>query len=300
MFKKLYFIFHIVIFCLLSIVLYSNPSLAIDVIVGDRFVYIVKKGDNLSLVSAKLGTSLEKIIKDNNIDPKKNLQIGQKILVDTRKIVPLMIHDGIIVNIPDRTLYYIEKGTIKASFPVGLGMPSWRGKITWRTPLGKFKIVGKRQDPFWRVPPSIAKKMALEGKHVEEVVPPGPDNPLGKYALDTNIPSIVIHETIWPTSIYQFRSHGCIRVHPDNMEGFFKMIKVNTSGELIYEPVKIAVVGNKRVLLEVHKDIYGLSKDLFEKARQLIEARGLAGAVNWEKVEMVVRERLGVPEDVTL
>jgi L,D-transpeptidase ErfK/SrfK len=179
-------------------------------------------------------------------------------------------------------------------------MPSWRGKTTWRTPLGKFKITGKRQDPVWRVPPSIAKKMAIEGKSVEEVVPPGPDNPLGRYAIDTTIPSIVIHETIWPTSIYQFRSHGCVRVHPDNMEWFFKMIKVNTSGELIYNPVKVAVMGNNKIFLEVHKDIYGYSKNLFENAKQLIEVRGLVSLVNWDKVEIAVREKAGIPEDIAL
>lgn len=290
----------ITLFLSLCHLAYPHLISATDIIVGDRLVYTVQKGDNLSLISARLGVSLERIVKDNNIDPKRNLKIGQKIFADTRKIVPQKIDDGIIVNIPDRMLYFFENGNIKDSFPVGLGMPSWRGKTTWRTPLGKFRITAKRQDPTWRVPPSISQKMRIEGKYVEDIVPPGPDNPLGRYALDTTIPSIVIHETIWPTSIYNFRSHGCIRVHPEKMESFFKMVKINTSGELIYTPVKIAVTGNKRILLEVHKDIYGYTKNLQANAKQLIDSKGLTGLVDWEKVGKVVHEQAGIPEDITL
>lgn len=297
---KIWSFIKIAFFLFLCLTVNPHLSLSADIIIGDKFVYTIQKGDNLSLISARLGASFEKILKDNNLDSKKNLKIGQQILVDTRKIVPLKIDDGIIVNIPDKTLYYFENGSIKMSFPVGLGMPSWRGKTTWRTPLGKFRITGKRQNPVWRVPPSISKKMAIEGKHVEGIVLPGPDNPLGKYALDTTIPSIVIHETIWPTSIYQFRSHGCIRVHPDNMENFFKMVRTNTQGELIYKPIKIAAIDNKRIFLEVHKDIYGYSKDLLGIAKQLIEEKGLNKLVDWEKVERVVNEKAGVPEDISL
>ncbi len=300
MLKAWFFIPKIAFFLFLSDLIYPRLSLTADIIVGEKFIYTVKKDDSLSLIAAKLGVSLERIIEDNNIDPKKHLKIAQKIIVDTRKIVPLKIDDGIIINIPDKTLYHFENGGIKAAFPVGLGLPSWRGKTTWRTPLGKFKITNKRENPEWRVPISIAQKMRLEGKHVEPIVPPGPDNPLGRYALDTTIPSIVIHETIWHTSIYQFRSHGCVRVHPDNMESFFKTVKINTVGEFIYNPVKIAVIGNKKIFLEVHKDIYGYSKNLHEKAKQIIEQRGVGAYVNWDKVENAVRQQAGIPVDITL
>ncbi len=285
---------------LLLLVGIPHICLSADIIVGDELVYTVQRGDNLSLISAKLGVSIDRINKDNNIDSKTKLRTGQKIRVNTMKIVPQKIDDGIVVNIPDRMLYYFEKGGIKEAFPVALGMPSWRGKTTWRTPIGKFKVTGKRKDPTWHVPPSISEKMALEGKHVEDVVPPGPDNPLGRYALYTSISGIIIHETIWPTSIYRYRSHGCIRVIPENMERFFNTIKINTIGEIIYYPVKLAVTKDKKIMLEVHRDIYGYKKDLKEEAKILIEGRGISGLVDWQKIDSVISEQAGTPVDITL
>ncbi len=269
-----------------------------DVIIGGEIIYTVVKGDNIELISSKLGVDKRRIIKDNNLDPQKTLQIGLKIKANTKKIVPKIVDNGIIINIPDRTLYFFKDSILENVFSVGLGMSSWRGITKWRTPTGQFKIVSKRKNPTWHVPESMKWKMQMEGKTVIPVVPPGPDNPLGRYALDTSIPAVIIHETIWPTSIYQFRSHGCIRVLPENMERFFNQVKISTSGEIIYQPIKIAVINN-RVFLEVHRDIYGKLKDIKLETKKLIEEKKLINRINWEKVEEILKEKTGIPEDIT-
>jgi hypothetical protein len=87
----------------------------------------------------------------------------------------------------------------------------------WRTPSRTFTITGKERNPLWYVPESIQWQLHVEGKPVLKVVPPGPDNPLGRFALYTSIRGIAIHETIWPTTVFQFRSHGCIRVLPEHL-----------------------------------------------------------------------------------
>lgn len=269
-------------------------------IIGGEMVYHIVKGDSIELISSRLGVDKRSIIKKNNIDIKKPLQIGQELRINTRKIVPKIINDGIIVNIPDRMLYFFKNSNIETAFPVGLGMPSWRGMTRWRTPEDKFKVINKRKNPTWRVPESMQWKMMLEGKPVKTIVPPGPDNPLGRYAIDTSIPRVVIHETIWPTSVYQFSSHGCIRIMSENMEKFFKNVEINTPGEIIYKPVKIAVSNEGRVFLEVHKDIYGKVKDLDVEAGGLIEKAGIADKVDWHKVDIILKERSGIAEDITL
>lgn len=277
------------------------PSISVaSTIIGGETVYPVVKGDSIELISAKLGVDKKSIIKNNNIDIKKLLQIGQELRVNTRKIVPKIISDGIIINIPDRTFYFFKNGRLETAFPVGLGMSSWRGMTNWRTPEGKFKVINKRKNPTWHVPESMQWKMMMEGKPVKTIVPPGPDNPLGRYAIDTSIPRVVIHETIWPTSVYQFRSHGCIRVMSENMEKFFKDVEINTPGEIIYKPVKIAVSNEGRVFLEAHKDIYGKVKDLNVEARGLIEKAGIADKVDWHKVDIILKEKPGIAEDITL
>jgi L,D-transpeptidase ErfK/SrfK len=270
-----------------------------DIIIGGEDIYHVVKGDTIEIISSRLGLNQKRLIADNNIDIKKPLQIGQELKVNNRKIVPKIIEDGIIINIPDRTLYFFRKGKLQTAFPVGLGMPSWRGLTQWRTPVGEFEIIEKKKNPTWYVPESMQWKMEMEGKPVKTVVLPGPDNPLGRYAMKTSISGIVIHETIWPTSVYQFRSHGCIRVLPDNMEKFFNEVEIGTSGELIYNPVKLAVIEG-RVFLEVHKDIYGKIKNLEAEAIRLIEEKGVVDSIDWEKMDMMLDEKSGIAEDITL
>jgi L,D-transpeptidase ErfK/SrfK len=263
-------------------------------IIGGETVYHVKKGDTLELIGAKLGLNWRNLVQENRIDLKKHLRIGQEIIANNRKIVPKIIDNGIIINISDRMLYFFREGKLITFFPVGLGKPAWQ------TPTGKFKVVGKEKDPTWYVPDSIQREMEMKGEQVKEVVPPGPYNPLGRYAVKLSIPGILIHETIWPTSVYQFRSHGCIRVLPENMGNFYKELEINTWGEIIYKPVKVAVMENGRIFLEVQRDIYRMMKDLGTEARRMIENAGVAENVDWQKVENVLKEKSGIAEDITL
>lgn len=277
------------------------PSVyAADMVIGGDTLYRIVKGDSIELISARLGVNKKNIIKDNNIDVKKNLRIKQELKVNTRRIIPKALDDGIIINIPDRMLYFFKEGRLKTAFPVGLGMPSWRGIALWRTPVKKFTIIGKRKNPTWHVPESMQLEMMMEGKPVKTIVPPGPDNPLGRYAIDTSIPSVVIHETIWPTTVYQFRSHGCIRVMSENMEKFFQDVGINTPGEIIYNPIKVAISGEGRVFLEVHADIYGKIKDMITETKRLIDEAGVANKVNWQKIGIMLKEKSGIAEDITL
>ena len=268
--------------------------------IGSKGVYTVEKGDTVRLISAKLGVTQRHLRRMNHLDDKVMLKVGQKLAYDNRKIVPQQVRDGIIVNIPDRTLYYFQQGALVASLPVALGSVMKNEKYVWQTPLGKFKITAKLKDPTWTVPTSIRTEMEEQGKEVINSIAPGPENPLGKYALRTSLPGILIHSTTKPGSIYSFSSHGCIRVSPSMMEGFFPQIKVNTRGEIIYKPVKLAVTDDGRVFLEVHDDVYSKSTDLAAEARQLVEKRKLSELVDWEKFNTVVHQKRGVVEDISL
>ena len=213
--------------------------------------------------------------------------------VNTRKIVPRATETGIIVNIPDRMLYYFKEGKLASAFPVGLGRPDWE------TPTGMFTIKGRERNPTWHVPLSIREEMATKGQPVETLVPPGPDNPLGRYCLRTSISGVLLHETIWPTSVYQFRSHACIRIMAEHMEKFFQGVRVGTQGEIIYEPVKVALTPEGRIFLEVHRDVYKKVTSLDSEVRKLLDSRGLSGRVSWEKINKVLQEKPDVAEDVT-
>ncbi len=279
-----------------------DPNEEIDSfrMVGSKGSYTVVKADSISLVAAKLGVSQQHLRRMNGLDTRGYLKIGQQLVYDNRKIIPQRIKDGIIINIPDRTLYYFQQDILVASLPVALGSATKNEKYVWQTPVGKFKVTAKMKDPTWTVPPSIQTEMEEQGKEVIESIPPGPENPLGKYAIRTSIPGILIHSTIKPASIYSFSSHGCIRISPERMEDFFPKILIDTRGEIIYQPVKLAVTGNGRVFLEVHHDVYKRSSSLISEARQMIENQKLSEMVDWEKIKSVVKQKSGVAEDISL
>jgi L,D-transpeptidase ErfK/SrfK len=282
----------------LSLCLPTCIVFAVDTIVGGKTTYVVQKKENLYLIGAKHGVFWKTIARDNNIDIKEPLAEGTVLKLNTRRIVPKILDDGIIINIPDRTLYFFKGGTI-TYFPVGLGLLAKTEISDWRTPTGKFYIMSKRKDPTWYVPESIQLENAMKGKEVEETVPPGPNNPLGKYAIETSIPATLIHATIWPGSVYRYMSHGCIRMLPEHIEQLYPMVDIKTKGEIIYEPVKLAINDEGRVYLEVRTDVYRKHKSIKEYVSKAIETRGISDKVDWQKIDKLIQDETGVAEDVT-
>lgn len=284
----------------------AEPAAAVEpapepsaMIVGRKTLHTVRKGETLRTVGARYGVNWRVLARDNGIDPGAMLKPGQKLRINTTRIIPKFMLDGILINIPERTLYLFKGKKLEKTLPVGLGMGKSRHASVWQTPTGKFRIVSKVKDPTWFVPPSIQSEMREQGKTVKSVVPPGDRNPLGRYALKTSMTGILIHGTISPSSVYGFNSHGCIRVLPGNMQEIFKDIRVNTSGEIIYQPVKLAVSDDGRVFIEVHGDVYDRLGNLEAVAKGLIIKHNAQQKVDWEKVRLSVKKKSGFPEDVT-
>lgn len=269
-----------------------------EFMIGGEKLYTVKKGDTLRLIGAKYGVSREVLAKLNGLDLKNRLQAGQVLKLTNRHIIPKKVKDGLVINIADCTLYYFRGGELSTALPVALGRS--KSKSIWRTPTGDFRVLAKVKGPTWRVPASIRKEMEATGGKVVTEVPPGPHNPLGKFAIRTSIPGIMIHSTTSPASIYGFSSHGCIRVYPERMEELFKEVRVNTRGEIIYQPVKVAVTEGGKVYLEVHDDVYRKVDSLEKEARDAIKEKKMQSQVDWTKVELVLREKSGIAEDVSM
>lgn len=269
-------------------------------LIGGTGSYTVVSGDTIRLVAAKLGVTRQHLIKANGLKSASFLTIGQKLHYNNRKIIPKHVREGIVVNIPDRTLYFFQQGNLVKSLPVALGVSTKNEKYDWQTPIGKFKITAKQKDPTWHVPYSIRSEMEELGKEVKTSIPPGPTNPLGKFAIKTSIPGILIHSTTKPWSIYSFSSHGCIRVYPSQMEDFFNEVKINTQGEIIYKPVKIAVTESGKIFLEVHNDIYNKVTNISDEAKRMIERQNLNERIDWKKFESVTKQKSGIAEDITL
>lgn len=286
------------VLCFLTLLLCFGFAEASFLIGGEDF-YIVQKGDTLDLIASKLGLRAERIASDNGI-PKdsRRLKPGTFLKIYNRRIVPKTMQNGILINIPERMLYYFKDNHLEMVFPVGLGKIFSYSDTKWHTPVGQFVVTGKQKDPVWYVPASIQREMELQGKPVELIVSPGPDNPLGRFVVRTTLHNIHIHETNQPASVHKFSSHGCIRVLPQHMEVFFKKVERNTPGEIIYQPIKVHSEGNK-VYLEVHRDYYKRLPDFKAETKRLIEQTGRSKNVDWNKVEKLLAELPGVAIDVT-
>ena len=186
-------------------------------------------------------------------------------------------------------MYYFSKhsGAIVRTYPIGIGSEGNE------TPIGVFKITEKVVKPSWRVPESIRK----EKPELPAVVPPGPDNPLGSHALRLSAKSVLIHGTNRPFAVGRRASHGCIRMYPEDIPKLFQAVPNQSKVTIIRQPVKVGV-SNSRVFIEIHKDEY-LQTNYFNEAVQLLKKKNLYDSIDKEKMLTALREKKGIPVDIT-
>lgn len=262
-------------------------------LIGSVQGYTVKAGDTLTRIGARFGTEPGLLLRENGLDETRPLKIGRVLRVDNRHIVPGVLDDGIVINLPQRMLYRMQGGQLQKAYPVGVGRPDWP------TETGNFTVTSRKEGKTWVVPPSIQEEMAREGEEVKEEIPPGPDNPLGRYWLGLSLPALGIHGTIAPESIYHFQSHGCIRLHPDDAAEMFATTNKGDAGSIIYQPVLLYRAPDNKIYLEVHRDIYRKGVDANRLAKQLAAAAQVEQDIDWRRAAEVIATHEGVARDVT-
>ncbi len=269
----------------------AESSLAAG-IVGGEFEYSVQRGESLASVGARFGVAVRTLARANGLAHDARLRENQTLHVDNRHIVPTTLADGILINIPQRMLFYFKSGKLTYHFPVGLGRPDWP------TPTGPFTILSTEQDPVWDVPKSIQEEMRRAGKPVLTCVPPGPNNPLGKHWLGLSFPGYGIHGTIAPASIYQFRTHGCVRLHPDDVAELSSVVSAGTTGLITYRRLMVARIGNQ-IYLEVHPDVYGKIPNALTQFQDIARHQNFAGEVDWQRAMDIIRKQAGIARLIT-
>lgn len=262
---------------------------------GGITVHTVIRNESLSRVGSTFGVDAATLAAENHLDPRAPLAVGQRIRIDNRHIVPEEASaGGIVINIPQRMLFFSDdQGHLDAS-PVAVGRPDWQ------TPTAPFTVITKKQDPTWHVPASILRESARRGRTQPPVVPPGPDNPLGAFWIGLSVSGIGIHGTTAPASIYNAVTHGCIRLSSADIRRLFTLVDVGVQGRLIYEPILLTEVDGE-VYLEVHNDIYGrLNIEPIQVLRVLAADAALADRIDWIVADAVLAARQGVVRVVTL
>jgi L,D-transpeptidase ErfK/SrfK len=229
----------------------------------------------------------------------------RKLTLPGKRILPPGPREGIVVNLPEHRLYYYPKPR-KGEEPVVITYPVSIGKMDWRTPLGETRIVSKVRNPSWYPPESVRKEHADRGDELPKVVPAGPDNPLGAFAMRLGVGggSYLIHGTNNPVAVGMAVTHGCIRMYPEDVAALFPLVPVGTKVRLVNEPVKVAWVTGQ-LLIEVHPPVDAegqvVEPDLQVLEPLLDQVLGKdTAAIHWELARETLQAATGMPTLVGL
>jgi L,D-transpeptidase ErfK/SrfK len=276
-----------------------------DMVVGDDQTIQTVYEDTLYDLARAYSLGSEELIRVNpGVDPWLP-GAGKMLTVPNRHILPPGPHEGIVVNLPEHRLYYYPKpkrgGPIEViTYPVSIG------KMDWRTPLGVTRVIQKQKDPTWYPPESVRKEHAAAGDPLPPKVGPGPDNPLGAYAmrLAAGNGTYLIHGTNNPIAVGLAVTHGCIRMYPDDVAQLFPLIPVGTPVRLINVPVKVAWI-NGELLLEAHPPVDAQGQSFepnIDQFSDLLKAAvgDTTVAIHWDYAREVLQKADGVIATVGL
>ena len=219
-------------------------------IVGSVSTVTASFDDTLVDLARRHGVGYEDIVRAN---PEVNVWLpgeGTEVVIPTRYVLPAGLRRGIVLNLAEYRLYYFPTPK-DGETPIVMTYPISIGRMDWATPLGVTRVTQKVVNPSWYPPKSVRAEHAAEGRPLPSIVPPGPDNPLGKHAMRLSLPGYLIHGTNRPAGVGMRVTHGCLRMFPENIEELFPLIAIDTPVRIVNEPVKIGWSGDTLVL-EVH------------------------------------------------
>ncbi len=263
--------------------------------VGDVTETRVETNETIADVGRRSGIGIYELIEANpNINPKK-LWAGSKLVVPSQFILP-HIREGIVINLAELRIYYFHpnKKTV-STYPIGIG------RRDWETPIGQGKITKKTKNPSWIPPTSIRDWYKERNMPLPDVIPPGPKNPLGDYAMRLSIPGYLIHGTNRPSGIGLRTSSGCIRLYPEDIEQLFNFVSINTPVHIINRPFKFGK-HNGILFMEAHEPLTG---EVYEQmdTQQMLEDALTTFNLDYEEMNLkaignIVREAHGIPVKV--
>jgi len=320
---------HNILVCCLLLVhvanaeIYELPPEGYDVI-GAVSTIAARKEDTLVDIARRHGLGYQDIVRAN---PEVNVWVpgeGTEVILPTQYVLPPGPRDGVILNLAEYRLYYFPKAkegetAYVMTYPISIG------RMDWETPLGKTSVISKVRNPSWYVPKSVLAEHEADGNPLPRIVPPGPDNPLGEYAMRLGLPGYLIHGTNRPAGVGMRVTHGCVRMFPEDIEFLFGKIDLKTAVRIINEPIKMGWSGNELVM-EVHPfldvvmpevadeavdeatdenaedvlDVVVETKDpLTYVTEQFIETTAeRPGQLDWQLVEQLVYRSEGIPTSV--
>lgn len=121
----------------------------------------------------------------------------------------------IVVDTPDKHLYYVQGGGRAIRYGIGVGRPGFE----WS---GVKSISRKAEWPDWTPPAEMLQRRP----DLPRFMPGGPSNPLGARALYLGSSLYRIHGTNEPYTIGQNVSSGCIRMMNEDVTDLYNRVHV--------------------------------------------------------------------------
>ena len=276
----------------------AGTAVRAEDVIGTAAAERVRSGDTLLEIARRHDLGFAEIRAANpGLDPWLP-QEDALVILPLEHVLPDAPRRGIVINLAELRLYHYAQGDVE-SFPLGIG------RTGWQTRTGRTSVVRKASRPVW-VP--TASERADEPE-LPARVPPGPDNPMGDFALYLAWPGYAIHGTNRPYSIGRRDSHGCVRLYPDDIARLYRSVPIHTQVTVVDQPVKLGWRSGQ-LYLEVHSGQAGA--DLLEQGvtpppppLQLLlaavsaAAGGQAHRVVWDTVVLTGQQMRGVPVQVT-
>jgi len=217
-----------------------------------------EQDETLLDVARRFNLGQEEIVRLNPDVDRWNVKKGDIVRISNQRILPDSPHKGVTLNISEYRMYYYPP-IATGQAPIVMSFAHGVGRQDWKTPLGETKVIKKVKDPSWHPPESIRQEHAAQGDPLPEVVPPGPHNPLGAYALYLNLPGDYrIHGTDIDKifGIGMQITHGCVRMYPEDIEQLYSLVPVGTPVFIVKQPIKAGWLNNV-LYVEAHPDLEG-------------------------------------------
>lgn len=269
-------------------------------LIGKVQWHTVTKGEYFNSIAQHYNVGFLALMEANpGIDPLLP-QPGTVLKLPTQMLLPDVPYQGIVINLAELRLYYFPKeGEEVHVFPVGIG------RIGRETPEMVSEIQARAVKPSWRPTPRIRQEyFEKSGKHYPDVIPPGPDNPLGEYALKLAYGrgNYLIHGTNKNFGIGMRVSAGCVRLNPDDIEWLFEKVNVGEPVRIINQAIKISFEPDGSKIIEVHSPLTGRrerTEAIIREEHDVLQFIGLESVDTHKAADALISQN-GIPVKVDI
>jgi len=276
---------------------YAAPG---DKVVGKLQEYVIQQGDVLADIARKFDIGYTEMLAANPGVQPWSPRVGSTVTIPSLYILPDGPRRGIVMNLGARRLYYFPPKGPMQTYPIGIGA------IGFDTPHTTTRVVRKEPNPIWVPTASIRD----EEPGLPASIGPGPDNPLGAFALRLGWNNYLIHGTNKPDGVGRNVSHGCIHLYPEDIEKLFNSVAVGTPVRVIEQEADIAWMGIG-LYIEAHPSKtqadtidteQPMTPEPLSGLREQVSAAAgdYAQAIDWNAVAEAASQRTGLPIQVAM